>query len=469
MNNELIDISPQKYLEILIKHFSDYGFDRHEIIPQADLDDEVGRIEIYGHEFEGMSPGTLITIAALMAGADRAAMISICQFSEINPDDVSSISVIPQNVYAGGREWTDKRGAPLYLLDLMIPTLIAWKGDMGTLDGVSFEKGALFRLGAMHTPEKTYWPVSAADAALRSYLNPGADGLVNYAGNQYLFDFAGTDKHLPNGSEYQFLDRSGMLSKAILQQRIVPSTLWSELAAGVIAEPSDIRHSLLAFCDKANTETFGLIVKGLLSISSDCCDEICTHGDKVLSAISRDYPALRRILESPIIILNTHIDESDEYPNPDEMMHTASAELFADAGTLTPALLSAISQLDQDDIGGHVYSALHKGLAVSDNQFTMDIQTSTLALKKLAQSITAFKSLNPKRMSDPGITLRNGEKAITRLVSTLERNSLVDYSELSKSTSAESLTLARLGVPTKELPNLTRSQMVELVNEDFSI
>lgn len=263
-------------------------------------------------------------------------------------------------------------------------------------DKVSNDPNSMECIGLMHTNESDLWPVARIEEHTRLIMTP----TKRVVKSEFVsFDFVSSRPEriaeLPNQSPIDFLKRSGMLSEAVLRKQTGFFSLWEDLLYVATNDQPFQAQILKAFAEVTDKETVDLLVRGLLSTTSETfesnIDAELVHS--LLSETLANAPAFAPVLSSVIFKLNLlplqwEIDETEIIEDGDFYN-----ELVNDQQTLLSRVAKELLSRPAEHLGYGDYAVFTKLTNMKLPAQVIDFEPECL-VNHILDSIKSFKTPN---------------------------------------------------------------------------
>jgi hypothetical protein len=332
-------------------------------------------------------------------------------------------------------------------------------------DKVSNDPGSMECIGLMHTDESDLWPVARIEEHARLIMTPTKRVVKSVF---VSFDFVSSRPEriaeLPNQSPIDFLKRSGMLSEAVLRKQTGFFSFWEDLLYVATNDQPFQADVLKAFTQVTDKETVDLLIRGLLSTTSETfestIDAELVHS--LLSEIFANAPAFSPVLNSVIFKLNLlplqdELDETETFEEGDFY-----DELVNNQQTLVSRVAKELLARPAEHLGYGDYAVLTKLTNMNLPAQVIDFEPERL-VNHILDSIKSFKTPNEVTCEAKQGVDGSAMHSLAVMAKLLTRDHEFDFSQFNHHDDDSKVALIKAGfnIDLKSLGRKGRGQVLE--------
>lgn len=321
-------------------------------------------------------------------------------------------------------------------------------------------------ISIMHTEERDLWPASRIEEHTRQLMTP-TDAMVDseFSPFENLALRIALASDLPNQSPIDFLNRSGMLSEAVLRKQTGFFPLWEDLlnAATVIKQPLQV-EILKAFTQVKDKETLDLLIRGLRSIASEMYDYDLDAEDvfDLLSEVFEGHPELSEVPNNVVFKLSlAPLQWSIDKPETVEKMN-----FFYDLVNSQQTLLSRVAHdllaRPAEHLGYGDYNVFSKLRNMNLPPQVIDFEPERL-IHHILGSISTYKTSNEVTCEFKLGVDRWAMHNLEVMAELLMRDHQFDFSQFNDGDEASKVALIKggFGIDLKTISRKARGQILE--------
>jgi hypothetical protein len=332
---------------------------------------------------------------------------------------------------------------------------------------VSSEPDSMTCIGLMHTIESDLWPAAKIEEHARLVMTPTKRVITSvYVAFEFISSRPEHADELPNQSPIDLIKRSGMLTDAVLRKQTGCFSLWEDLLyVATSDQPQPLQIEILkAFTQVKDKQTVDLLVRGLLSVTSETFESPLFAEDvhSLLKSIFSDQPAFAPVLDSVALKLN--LLPVDWVPNEADINNDPHFynDLVNNQQTLISRIANELLARPAEHLGTFDYSVFKKLTGMNLPPQVIDFSPEHL-VNHILDSIRTYKTPNQVTCQSKVQVDEWAMENLESMVKLLMRDHTFDVNKFThlEDDSKISLIKAGVGISLKSLSRKGRGQVLE--------